>query len=467
MRVKCHNTLSIVILTMVILLFGGEHEGMVAKASRVGEQRNSFIGLAPSQLPCQVKETNTSNPYSNDLEIDRAVQNEMCAQGLFGLAIGLVKDGKIIYLKGYGYEDLEKKIPVESHKTMFRWASLSKSVTAVAAVQAVLAGDLDLDADVRNYVPEYKFPKTYSYPLNNNTFDTRSLPDSPKPLITTRMLLNNTSGIKFYGNSPNNVGIPPTNLINNPEINVNLFWAGEYFWNDPNHLLYIPGTKYSYTSYGYNLAGMVIERAGNRVSKTYWEKVRDQIAVPLGMTPRWFPDHPQKGYLSGTFFQPDYEWVNIPRRAVGYQYDNNAGVYKRSGSDDVSWKLPGGGFISTVENVTQYCNGLINRKDVVSEQMKEDFLWKPARLSDGALARVNDDTVLTNYGMGFGIGSYKGRRIVGHNGSQQKTRSRLVIYPDEGLCFVAMTNSEWANISKLVYLIEDAYRNKKLSLNGR
>lgn len=317
----------------------------------------------------------------------------MCANKLYGLAIGIGKDGKIIYLKGYGYEDLENKIPVGRSRRCFALASLSKSVTGVAAVRSVFAGVLDLDADVIKYVREYKFPTTYAYPLEEGKFDIRPLPDSPKPLSTTRMLLNHTSGIKNFSNRPSKAGTPPESLVNDPNVNNGIFWAGKYFGDAPNHLLYIPGTKDSYSVYGYTLAGMAIERAGER--KTYWEKVRDGIAVPLGMTPARFPNHPGAGYLSGSFFQPDYEWVNIPRRAVGYRYDKDTGTYKRSGSVDVSRRLPAAGFISTVENLAQYCNGLMNREDVVSAKMKEDFLWKGSQLSDGTFISAS---------MGFGIG---------------------------------------------------------------
>jgi serine beta-lactamase-like protein LACTB len=429
--------------------------GTVLTAAIVLGQGVKHFNLAQSQLPCLVKEENTVNTNSNDAEIDRAVGEEMCAQKLYGLATGIVKDGKIIYLKGYGYEDLENKIPVQAKKTMFRWASLSKSVTGVAAVREVFAGNLDLDADVRKYVPEYKFPATYAYPLEDGKFDIRRLPDSPKPFITTRMLLSHTSGIKNFSNGPSKAGTPPENLVNDPNVNTGIFWAGKYFWDDPNHLLYIPGTKDSYSVYGYTLAGMVIERAGER--KTYWEKVRDGIAVPFGMTPASFPNHPGAGYQSGSFFQPDYEWVNIPHRAVGYRYDKKTGSYNKSGSVDVSWRMPAAGFISTVENLAQYCNGLMNREDVVSAKMKEDFLWKGSQLSDGTFISAS---------MGFGMGETDGRRRIGAMGGQQKTRTRLGMYQDEGICFVLMTNSEWANIDEVFNVLEKAYRNKKLPLNG-
>jgi CubicO group peptidase (beta-lactamase class C family) len=417
--------------------------------------KNFFFGNQPDR-PYQVKEENASNPYSNALEIDRAVQREMAKQKLYGLAIGIVKNEEIIYLKGYGYEDFENKVPVEAHKTMFRWASLSKSVTGVVAMQAVFAGTLDLDTDVRNYVPGYKFPNNYAYPLENGKFQIQTIPNYTKLCITPRMLLNHDSGIKDFSNGPNEAGVPPDHLINDPNVNTGIFWAGKYFWNDPDHLLYIPGTQYSYSVYGYTLAGMVIERAGN-TSQSYWEKVRDKIAVPFGMTPTSFPNHPEAGYLSETCFQPDWEWVNIPRRAIGYNYNKKTRKYARVESKDVSWRLPAGGFISTVENLAQYCKGLINREDVLPAQIKQDILWKGSQYREGKSMKQS---------MGFSVGEFKDRKRIIGAGAQPKTRTRLIIYPDERLAFVAMSNSEWANLNKVCDVLENASRKKKRFLNG-
>ena len=71
-----------------------------------------------------------------------------------GLAIGVIRDGQIAYVKGYGYVDREKDILV-TEKTMFRWASMSMPVTAVVAIQLVESGQIDLDADIRKYVTNF------------------------------------------------------------------------------------------------------------------------------------------------------------------------------------------------------------------------------------------------------------------------------------------------------------------------
>ena len=112
--------------------------------------------------------------------VDTAMRDEMKQQELVGLAVGVVKDGRIEYLKGYGWADREKQTPV-TRQTMFRWASISKSLTAVAALQLWERDRLELGRDVRDYVPEF--------PEHNAT-------------IRIRHLLSHQGGIVHYTNGP-------------------------------------------------------------------------------------------------------------------------------------------------------------------------------------------------------------------------------------------------------------------------
>lgn len=409
---------------------------------------------------CEFPEQGTSDPVSENEIIDRAVQAEMCDQNLVGLAVGIVHDGRIVYLKGYGFEDAEERVPVQAKQSMFRWASVSKSVTGLAAVQSWLQDGLSLDSDVRFLVPEYEMPDAFVFDLNDGEGDPSwgALPLPPDTVISTRMLVSNLSGIKHYSNSMTTGGTPPAALRNDPTVHTDLLWAGPYFWDDPAHLVAIPRSVYSYSSFAFNLAGMAIARAGSGVPMTYWEKVRDRIAVPFGMTPSAAaaPDYPPDGFVSGTFFQPDHEWVDIPRRAVGYRLETvqvddetvETGAILQSGSSDVSWKAPSGGFISSIEHMAQFCNGVMNHPSV-TDDMRE-VLWEPQPLLDG--------TVSDGYGLGFSLGERNGRTLMSHNGAQQKVKTNMYIYPDDNMCFVVMTNSEWASSGALVQALEDAYR---------
>jgi serine beta-lactamase-like protein LACTB len=156
--------------------------------------------------------------------------------------------------------------------------------------------------------------------------------------------------------------------------------------------------------------------------------VRDRIAKPLDMTT----------------LRPDYQWEAIPNRAVGYA--RNRGEVTRSVDTDVSWKLGGGGFVSNVDDFARFAAGLINRR-LVNEKT-ESMMWEPQKLQSGET---------TKYGLGFGVDmDTNGRLRVSHSGSQEKTRTRLVIYPRERHGVVVMTNSEWVDPGKFTTLVYTA-----------
>jgi CubicO group peptidase (beta-lactamase class C family) len=419
------------------------------------------VVLLQNGFHCDVVEGPQPPPPHASAAIDAALQAEMCAQGLIGLAAAVVRDGVIVYINGFGHEVAEDRTPVASRETMFRWASVSKTVTGLAGAQTALLDGVNLDANIAPLVPEYVLPNRFTVNLNegddpaDDDWQSTTLPDAA--FISLRMLLSNTSGIKHYGNGLSAAGTPPATERNDPTVHTDIFWPGPFFWEDPDHLVALPGTQYDYSSYGFNLAGMAIARAGTAMPMTYWEKVRDRIAVPFGMTPSAaaLPDYPPAGFVSGTFFQPDHEWVEIPRRAAGYRLETvqdgddtvETGAILPSGSNDVSWKAPAGGFISPVADMARFCNGLLFNP-IVTDPMRT-LMWSPTPLAGGGTS---------DYGLGFSIGTRNGRTLVSHSGAQQKAKTHMYIYPDDGHCFVVMSNSEWASSSALVQALEDAYR---------
>ena len=119
--------------------------------------------------------------------VDLAVAQQMERQQAVGVAVGVIRDGNVACLKGYGFADREKQLAV-STKSMFRWASISKTLTAIAAMQLVEEGRLDLKADVRTLIPEFSDKGT---------------------TITVRDLLCHQSRIVHHANGPvvNSTGV--------------------------------------------------------------------------------------------------------------------------------------------------------------------------------------------------------------------------------------------------------------------
>ena len=351
------------------------------------------LGLLPAM-------SSAASPLAK--HVDHAMRDEMAGQELVGLAVGIIQDGQIAYLKGYGLADREQRVPV-TRQTMFRWASISKSITAVAAMQLWERGELDFEREARRYVPEF--------------------PDKGAT-IRIRHLLCHQGGIVHYTNGKV-IRIKRDYPVAHPFENV--IYALDTFRESP--LVNEPGEKYSYTTHGYILLSAVVERAGKQ---KFAHQVRDRIAKPLKL---------------GTL-QPDYQWEEIPHRAVGYR--QRGGQVEVSTNTDVSWKLGGGGFISNIDDLAKFTAGLLNHR-----------LVKPATRQKMWTRQMTRDGKQTKYALGFSFNHYRdgelhtwsangtGIEIVGHSGSQEKTKTWMALWPQKKLGVVVMSNSEYASPRRL------------------
>lgn len=230
------------------------------------------------------------------LERARAIADS-AARGFPGMAIAVSVDGETVWSEGFGFADLEHRVPV-TPDTRFRIASISKPMTAVAVAQLVEAGRLDVDAPVQTYVP--------AFPEKRWT-------------VTTRALGGHLAGIRHYRGDEYLM----TRHFESVGEAITVFSA--------DTLLHAPGTAYAYSSYGWNLISAVVEGASGEPFLTYMDH---HVFGPLGMT-NTMPD--QVG------------WV-IPHRARPYVrwFD---GSYLNAPHVDNSVKWAGGGFLSTPEDL--------------------------------------------------------------------------------------------------------------------
>lgn len=328
------------------------------------------------------------------VRIRERAQRELDEHSLVGLSVAVIVPGQEVLTEHLGFEDREAGIAA-SDATMYRWASVSKPMTAVLAMQLAGSGKLDLDADVRTVVPEF--------------------PEKPWP-ITCRQLLCHQGGIVHYANGP---VVRTRRGYDTPHPFADAVLALDTFKESP--LVAEPGVKYSYTTHGYMLLGAAVQRAGGAPLA---DLVRARIADPCGMTT----------------LRPDYQWEDIPHRAVGYR-KLPGGEAVRSTDTDVSWKLAGGGWISGAADMARFGAGMLG--DSLVDARARDLMWTPqkAREGDGG-----------NYGLGFQVGSLRGRRLIEHSGSQEKTATRLAILPDEpggGVVVAVLCNTEGAALRAL------------------
>lgn len=308
--------------------------------------------------------------------LERAAARHMSAELIPALSVSVVSGEGPIWSAAWGFADLENFVPA-TPRTVFRLASISKPFTAVAAMLLVEQGRLDLDAPVQNYV---RFPRK-------------------QWTITTRHLLSNQSGIRHYRGDDFN----STRHFQSVEE------ALELFARDP--LVHEPGTRYLYSTYGFNLAGAVVERAAGM---PYDQWVRERVLTPAGITS----------------MQPDNVHRLIPRRARGYRR-SEGGIPENCSLADTSNKLPGGGWVATAEDLVRFARTLMEGKLLTQGSL--DQMWTPGRLRDGKP---------THYGLGWNVQNENGALTVQHSGGQQGTNTHLLLIPERRTAVAVLANLE-------------------------
>jgi len=286
--------------------------------------------------------------------------------------------------------DVENNSPANEH-TLFRLASISKSLTATAAMQLWEGGQLDLDAPVQKYCPAF--------------------PQKPWP-ISTRLVMGHLAGIRHYkSDSQSDLEVGNTKHFDDP------IQAGlDFFKNDA--LLSESGKQFHYSTQGYTLVGCVIEGAS---ASKYVDYVRQNVFVPAGM------EHTRT----------DDRFAIIPYRTRFYQ-KTDSGTVQNADFLDSSYKIPGGGWLSSAEDLARFEVAILN--DKLIRRATRDLMWTSLKPSDGS----KDD-----YGLGWGNTNEGGIASVGHNGGQQGTSTSFTIAPAQRVGVVVLTNMEGADAGNL------------------
>jgi CubicO group peptidase (beta-lactamase class C family) len=241
-----------------------------------------------SAIPVQAETSLSLDPVELGAFFDGLIAAQMAAEHIPGVTVAVVADGEIVFSKGYGYADLQKRVPVDAATTLFRPGSVSKLFTWTAVMQLVEQGKLDLDADVNTYL-DFEIPATY-----------------PEP-ITLYHLMAHTPGFEDQGQ-----GL----FLKDP---ADLQPLGDYLKHNVPARVYPPGKYGAYSNYGSALAGYIVERVSGEPFATY---IEDHILGPLDMTRSSFrqplpadlaPDMAKGyGYSKGDWIQGDFEVVGAP-----------------------------------------------------------------------------------------------------------------------------------------------------------
>lgn len=342
---------------------------------------------------------NELNNFLNEYRINKNIPS---------ISGGVSLNGKIIWLGADGLADIENNVPAKTN-SVYRIASISKAITAVAIMQLVEQNKIKLDEDVRTYLPY--FPKK-------------------RWKFTIRQLLNHTSGIRNYRYEEFNSTYSFKSIKD----------AIRTVMDDS--LQFEPGTKYQYTTLGYNLLAGVIENVSGESFEDYLKK---NIFEPAEMT---------SSYL-------EYQPKIIFNKARGY-VKNNFRKFENAPLADLSIKFPGGGIISTSEDLLKFAQKLISFKLIRPSTL--DTMLTPTIIK-------NKDTLY--YGLGFSFGKdQRGRRYFGHSGGGTGFTSELIIYPEKSLAAVYLTNIRDRNLenparSFVEIVLDNNFERPKKSLADR
>ncbi|HEY7925650.1 MAG TPA: serine hydrolase domain-containing protein [Vicinamibacteria bacterium] len=327
-----------------------------------------------------VSTTATAQPAGD--AVRTAVLEEMGRRGIPGLSLAIVEVGVVRYEAGFGFADVENGVRARP-ETVYRLASVSKPITAVAVLKLHEQGRLDLDAPVWRYCPDY--------------------PEKPWP-VTARELLCHQGGIRHY--RPDE----PTLTRRFASFAESL----SLFRDDP--LLHEPGTAVRYSTYGYNLLGCA---AAGAAGTSFLALLQEAVFEPAGMVST----------------RDDDVRELIPNRAQGYVRDGE-GRLRNSALADMSYKVPGGGLCATAADVARFGSALVSGR-----------LLQPATLDLMLTRQKTRDGRTTGYGLGLAVAERNGRLEASHQGGQERVSTVVYLAADRtvaerGRAIAILTNLE-------------------------
>jgi CubicO group peptidase (beta-lactamase class C family) len=304
-----------------------------------------------------------------------------------GLAVALANE--VVLEKGYGQIDVENAVAATA-QARYRTASIAKPMTAVVALKLAEEGVLDLDAPVQTYLPEFPAKR---WPL------------------TSRHLLSHLGGVRHYGKPGEASGKNHHKSVRS---------ALRLFADDP--LRHEPGTRYLYSTYGYNLLGAVAEAAGKAEFAVLLDRC---VTAPAGMTSTC----------------PDSQARLIPHRARGYE--RVGGELRNAELHDTSMKVPGGGLLATAGDLARFAVAANTARLLKPETVAA--MWSRQHTKDGKEIE---------YGQGWRV-SAEGvdPKEVSHSGAQAGTATLLVLRPASGAAVALMCNLEGSKLGSLAKAI--------------
>lgn len=300
-----------------------------------------------------------------------------------GCALGIIKDGELIYAKGYGLANMEYDIPI-SPSSVFRIGSTSKQFTAACIVLLAEKGKLNFDDNLKSIFPDF--------------------PDYAEE-ITVRHLLNHTSGIRDYLQLAYLKGLGEHDYYTDDNVM-------EWLVNQSD-LNFKPGEEYLYSNSGYWLLGQIVKKVSGMNMADFALK---ELFEPLEM--------------KSTHFHNDHNKI-VKNRATGYAPTENGNFKISMTTLDM---IGDGGIFTTINDIKKWDDAYYG-SDVLSREF-----WKEMTRQG-----VLNNGEIINYASGLMIGKYKGLNTIRHGGAFVGFRAELLRFPDEHLTIAIFANRADAN----------------------
>ncbi|HEV8612400.1 MAG TPA: serine hydrolase domain-containing protein [Gemmatimonadales bacterium] len=346
----------------------------------------ALLGIAPAQQP---------RPPAVD-SVDRFVIAEMRRQRIPGLALAVVSHGRIIKARGYGFANVELRVPA-TDSTIFQSGSVGKQFTAAGILLLVEDGKLALDDPITKYLPEGE----------ERWHD-----------VTVRHLLTHTSGIPEYEES-DSASVDLRHDYTEDSLVKIAAWLP---------LEFPPGTHWHYSNTGFMLLGVII----HRVSGTFYgDLLAQRVFQPLGMR------------TARVISESDI----VMNRSAGYQLVD--GQLKNQ-----DWVAPSlnttadGALYLSARDMIAWDRGLTEGR-IITPQSRA-AMWTPATLAG--------DGGSVDYGFGWSVTHYRGHRAIGHTGSWQGFKSMIQRFPDDSLTVILLANLAETLQRPIVYGVAAMYR---------
>jgi len=314
--------------------------------------------------------------------LEGIIPQQLEREDIAGATIAIVKDGKLLFARGYGYADVKNKKPVSAEETLFRIGSVAKLFTWTAVMQLFEQGKLDLDRDVNDYL-DFKIPDAFGQP------------------ITLKNLLTHTPGFEAQVKDSFTTGTESPNL-------------GDYLKTHIPTRIYPPGTTPAYSNYGASLAGYIVERVSGQ---PYSEYIEQNIFQPLGMT-------------RSTFVQPLPPEL-APNMSNGYTVASD-----EPKPFEVVRVFPAGSQSSTATDMARFMLAHLQGPQFDDKRILRQ---ETISLMHSRLFALDDAANAMCYG--FLDDSRNGHRILWHAGDTQYFHSNLHLIPGAGVGLFISYNS--------------------------